>query len=58
MARKSAYSTGFGSYDIAQPETLAEARGGLRFAWGRAGAFSLCLAFWAGVAAWACVALG
>ncbi|WP_304273321.1 hypothetical protein [Caulobacter segnis] len=58
MARKSAYSTGFGSYDIAQPEASALAHGGLRFAWGRVGAFGLCLAFWAGVATWACAVLG
>jgi len=50
MARRSAYSTGFGSCDISKPEMPVLLQGEFRFNWGRATAVALCLMFWAGVA--------
>ncbi|UAL09242.1 hypothetical protein [Caulobacter segnis] len=50
MARRSAYSTGFGSYEISKPAMPVSPHGEARFDWGRATAVVLCLAFWAGMA--------
>ena len=58
MARRSAYSTVFGSCDIAKPDMPVSPQGGLRFDWARVTALALCLMFWAGVAALTCAALG
>ncbi|MGH1559003.1 hypothetical protein ACRAWD_17710 [Caulobacter segnis] len=49
MARRSAYSPGFGSCDIAKPNMPVLLQGEFRFHWGRAAAVALCLTFWAGV---------